>query len=257
MRIRSPEAIGSLEEANDRISWLSGYESETEVEAAARQIVEYFGLQSFVFGALFRNGEREHYRYLVGCEPEWCFLYNQHKWYAIDPFIDYALKNTSPVLASDIALNTTGQERLMAEAAEHGFRSGIVVPAHSGSAIRIGILYLGTGEGPERVRESFHKHRNLMRAFALELLEWWDARLREAGLEALDLDALDVDLLTKAQEHATAEEASRELGVTLSGVKARYERLTRKLEAPNKRGAVEKAVALGLIRDARWPEVRL
>lgn len=257
MGIQSPEAIGSLEEANDRISWLSGYESETEVEAAARQIVEYFGLQSFVFGALFRNGEREHYRYLVGCEPEWCFLYNQHKWYAIDPFIDYALRNTSPVLASDIPLNTTGQERLMAEAAGHGFRSGIVVPAHSGSAIRIGILYLGTNEGPERVRESFQKHRSLMRAFALELLEWWDGKLREAGLEALDLDALDVDLLTKAQEHATAEEAARELGVTLSRVKARYERLTRKLEAPNKRGAVERAVALGLIRDARWPEARL
>ncbi len=86
MGSQSPEAIGSFEDANDRISWLSGYETEAEVGAAARQIVEYFGLQSFVFGALFRDGGREHYRYLVGCEPEWCFLYNQNKWYAIDPF---------------------------------------------------------------------------------------------------------------------------------------------------------------------------
>ena len=251
MGSQSPDAIGSFENANDRISWIGGYETEAEVEAAARQIVEYFGLHSFVFGTLFRNGEREHYRYLVGCAPNWCFLYNQNKWYAVDPFIDYALRNTSPILASDIPLSSPGQERLMAEAAEHGFRSGIVVPAHSGSAIRIGILYLGTNEGVEHARESFLKHRNLMRAFALELLEWWDAKLRETGLQALDLDALDVDLLTKAQEHATAEEAARELGVTLSRVKARYERLTRKLEVPNKRSAVEKAVALGLIRDAR------
>lgn len=251
-----PEAIGSFEDANDRVSWISGYETEAEVEAAARQIVEYFGLQSFVFSALFRTGEREHYRYLVGCEPEWCFLYNQNKWYAIDPFIDYALKNTSPVLASDIPLNTAGQERLMAQAAGHGFRSGIVVPAHSESAIRVGILYLGTSEGPGRASESFVKHRNLMRAFALELLEWWDAKLRDAGLDALDLDELDVNLLAKAQEHATAEEAARELGVTLSRVKARYERLARKLEVPNKRSAVEKAVALGLIKGARWPEAR-
>ncbi len=256
MESRPAETIGSLEEANDRISWLGGYESESEVEAAARQIVEYFGLQSFVFGALFRNGEREDYRYLVGCEPEWCFLYNERKWYAIDPFIDYALRSTSPVLASDVPLHTAGQQRLMAEAAEHGFRSGIVVPAHSGSAIRIGILYLGTSDGPERARDSLRKHRSLMRAFALELLEWWDARLRADGLEVLDLDALDVDLLRKAQEHATAEEAARELGVTLSRVKARYERIERKLEVPNKRSAVEKAVALGLIRGARWPEAR-
>jgi len=256
MGIGSPEAIGSFEDASDRISWLNGYETEGEVEAAARQIVEYFGLQSFVFGAMFRNGEREHYRYLVGCEPEWCFLYNKNKWYAIDPFIEYALKNTSPVLASDIPLNTAGQERLMTEAAEHGFRSGVVVPAHSGSAVRIGILYLGTSEGAARAREGFLRHRNLMRAFALELLEWWDEKLREAGLQALDLDELDVNLLRKAQELATAEEAARELGVTLSRVKARYERLTRKLEAPNKRSAVEKAVALGLIRGQRWPEAR-
>lgn len=256
MESRHRKAIGSLEDADDRISWIGGYETEAEVESAARQIVEYFGLKSFVFSALFRNGERESYRYLVGCEPEWCFLYNESKWYAIDPFIDYALKNTSPVLASDVPLKTAGQVRLMAQAAEHGFRSGIVVPAHSGSAIRIGILYLGTSEGPERARESFRRHRNLMRAFALELLEWWDAKLRAAGMEALDLDELDVKLLAKAQEHATAEEAARELGVTLSRVKARYERLERRLEATSKRGAVEKAVALGLIRDARWPEAR-
>ena len=240
--------IGPFEEANDRISWISGYETEGEVDAAARQIVEYFGLRSYVFSALFRSGEREHYRYLVGCELGWCFLYNQNKWYAIDPFIDYALNNTSPILASDIPLNSPGQERLMAEAAEHGFRSGIVVPAHSWSAIRVGILYLGTSEGPERVRESFHRHRSLMRAFALELLEWWDAKLRESGLDDFNFDELDVDLLTKAQEHATAGEAARELGITLSRVKARYERITRKLGVENKRNAVEKAVALGLIK---------
>lgn len=250
MESQSPEEIGSFEDANDRVAWINGYETEAEVGAAARQIVNYFGLQSFVFGALFRDGERENYRYLVGCEPAWCFLYDQHKWYAIDPFIEYALKNTSPILASDIPLSSEGQARLMAEAAEHGFRSGVVVPAHSGSAVRIGILYLGTSEGPEYARESFLKHRNLMRAFSLELLEWWDAKLRDAGLEALNLDELDVDLLTKAQDHATAEEAARELGVTLSRVKDRYERLARKLEAPNKRSAVEKAVALGLIKSA-------
>jgi hypothetical protein len=242
-----PDAIKCLDEANARISWISGYETEAEVEAASRQIVEYFGLPSFVFGTLFRAGEREHYRYLVGCVPQWCYLYDQNKWYAIDPFIDYALKNTSPVLASDIVLSSPGQERMMARAAEHGFRSGVVVPAHSSAAIRLGILYLGTKEGPERARGSLLKHRNLMRAFALELLEWWDAKLLESGLEGLELDELDVDLLVKAQEHATAEEAARELGVTLSRVRSRYELLTRKLEVPSKRDAVEKAIALGLI----------
>jgi GAF domain-containing protein len=250
-----PDDIRSLEDANERISWIVGYESEAEVEAAARQIVEYFGLPSFVFGAFFRSGPREHYRYLVGCVPKWCYLYNENKWYAIDPFVDYALENTSPILASEIKLASAGQERMMAEAAEYGFRSGLVVPAHSRATVRIGILYLGTSEGPESARRSLLRHRSLMWAFALELLEWWDAKLREFELEDLALDELDLALLEKAREQATAEEAARELGVTLSRVKSRYERLARKLEVATMRDAVEKAVALGLIKGS-WPTTR-
>jgi DNA-binding CsgD family transcriptional regulator len=244
----APDPIGSSGDASHRISWIGGYETEAEVEAAARQIVHYFGLESFVFGAFFRTGAREDYRYLVGCVPQWCYLYNGNKWYAIDPFIDYALKNTNAVLASDIPLTSAGQERMMASAAEHGFRSGIVVPAHSVATVRVGVLYLGTSEPVEHARDCLARHRTLMRAFALELLEWWDAKLRNWSLEELELDDLDLDLLEKAREDATAEEAARELGVTVSRVRSRYERLTRKLEAPSKRSAAEKAVSLGLIK---------
>ncbi len=248
MENERPEPIGSSQDASYRISWISGYETEAEVEAASTQIVEYFGLQSFVFGAFFRTGERENYRYLVGCVPEWCYLYNGNKWHAIDPFVDYALKNANPILASDISLSSAGQERMMAAAADYGFRSGVVVPAHSAPAVRVGVLYLGTNEGLERAQESLLKHRSLMRAFALEMLEWWDAKLREHSLEDLDLDELDLDLLVKARENATREEAARELGVPLWTVMARYERLRRKLHAPNTRHAAEKAVELGLIK---------
>lgn len=247
MEATQVDAIQSLEDVNDRISWIRGYETEAEVQAAARQIVEYFGLRSFVFGAFVRSGGREHYRYLVGCVPAWCYLYDQNKWYAIDPFIEHALKSTSPVLASEVHLGSPGQERLMAQAAEHGFRSGVVVPAHGSRGTRVGILYLGTDDGPERARESLTRHRNLMRAFALELMEWWDAKLRDSSLETLELDELDLDLLAKAVEGATAEEAAHELGVTLSRARSRYERIARKLEVSGKREAVEKAVALGLI----------
>ena len=243
-----PESINSFEFANESISWISGYENEAAVDDASRQIVRYFGLEAFVFGALFRNGEREHYRYLVGCRPEWCFLYNQNKWYAIDPFIDYSLHHTSPVLASEVPLTSAGQQRMMAAAAEHGFRSGVVVPAHSDSSARVGVLYLGTDHGPALAHRSFTRHRSLMRAFAMELLEWWDARLRDTSAADLELDDLDVDLLYKAQNHATAEEAARELGITVSRVESRYERLNRKLEAPSKRYAVERAVVLGVIK---------
>ena len=250
MQKRTSESLTSLEDASDCISWISGYETEAEVEAASKQIVRYFDLESYVFGALRKVGHHEHYRYLVGCAPQWCYLYNQSKWYAIDPFVDYALHNTSPVLAADVPLSSPGQIRMLAVAAEHGFRSGIVVPAHSASAVWTGVLYLGTEGDADHAQRCLSQHRSLMRAFALELLEWWDTKLRVDSVESLELDELDLELLYKAQEHATAEEAARELGITLSRVNSRYERLNRKLDVTSKRHAVEKAVALGLIKPA-------
>lgn len=248
MRSHVPEPVHSFESLDESISWIRGYETEAEVLDASRQIIVYFGFQTFVFGALSRSGDREHHRYLVGCDPVWCFLYNENKWYAIDPCIEYALKNTSPALGSRIPVTTAGQERLLAAAAEHGFRSGMVVPAHSPASARVGVLYLGTNEEEECVRQSYGRHRNLMRAFALELLEWWDAWLRITTVAELDLDAIDLELLQKAREHATSEEAARELGITLSRVNARYSRLNTKLAVSSKREALDKAVALGVIK---------
>src|SRR5258708_20105619 len=124
-----PESITSFGFANESISWISGYENEAAVDDASRQIVRYFGLEAFVFGALFRSGEREHYRYLVGCKPEWCFLYNQNKWYAIDPFIEYALHHTSPVLALNFPLTTPAHQPLTPPAPHHVFTPRLVLPA--------------------------------------------------------------------------------------------------------------------------------
>src|SRR5215210_1427845 len=144
MTNRFADPVTSLEQANDRVSWISGYETEAEVKDAAQQIVHYFGFDVFVFGALSRTGEREHHRYLVGCAPEWCYAYTQNKWYAIDPFIDYALQNTTPVLSADIQITSAGQQRLLDAAAEFGYRAGVVVPAHSSSSAWVGVLYLAT-----------------------------------------------------------------------------------------------------------------
>src|SRR5260370_7197399 len=101
-----PDSINSFEFANESISWISGYENEAAVDDASRQIVRYFGLEAFVFGALFRNGGREHYRYLVGCKPDWCFLYNQSKWYALDPFLAHPLPHTRPSPPPESPLTT-------------------------------------------------------------------------------------------------------------------------------------------------------
>lgn len=242
------EPISSVEIANDCITRIGGCETESEVEEAARRVVQFFGFEHFAFAAVYRHGEQEHYRYLFGSAPEWCYLYIQNKWYAIDPLIGYALQNTSPTLIADIPLISHGQQRMMESVIASGFRSGIVVPVHSISSTWIGLLYLGTPETSNCVQQNFDKYRNLMRAFGLELLEWSNFRLHDNSLSDLDLDELDLDLLGKAQEHATAQQAAIELGITVSLAESRYMRMCRKFDVANKRIAVDRAIKLGLLR---------
>ena len=248
------EAVDSIETASERIAWVSGYETDVEVQDAARQLVKYFDMDAFVFGALSRTGEREHHRYLVGCSLDWCYMYQQNKWYAIDPFIEYALQNTAPAIASEIRLTTAGQHRMRDAAAEFGYTNGIIVPAHSGASVWVGILYLATGAGGDRLKEAFRKHRSLMRAFALELLEWWDLRLRDNAVTELDLDEVDLELLAKAQDQATTQEAALEIGLPEGRVKWRYERLLKKMGVHTRARAVEKAVELGLLKARHEPD---
>lgn len=87
-----------------------------------------------------------------------------------------------------------------------------------------------------------------MRAFALELLEWWDVRLRETGAAELELDDLNLELLSKAYEDATVEEAAAEIGVPVFRIQGRLKRLYEKLGVNSKRSAANKAAALGLIK---------
>ena len=248
MKPNLPEPIVSVTHANDWISGIKGCETEADVEAVARQLVRFFDFQEFIFATLHKNGEQEHYRYHFGCAPEWIYRYIKNKWYAIDPFVAYALQNSNPVLASDIPLTSPGQQRRMASANEHGFHSAIVVPAHSAATPWVGVLYLVSSAGTDHMQRSLDAHRYLMRAFGMELLEWCDSKLYDNTMSDLDLDSLDIEMLLKAQCHLTAARAASELNITFSLAEWRYKQLLLKLSVASKQRAVEKAVALGIIK---------
>ena len=232
------------------IACIAQWVSETDVQQLVCTILRHFEFESYVFVVMVRDGTRDHYRYLLGCDPGLCYRYFQNKWYAIDPFIDYALRNTSPVLTADVPNKSAGQKRMRQDAEANGFRNGIAVPAHGNSSALVGVLYFGTNAGPEHARRSLDKHRNLMRALALEMLEWWNARLCTNSMMEFNLDRHDIDLLCEARDRSISEEVAAKLGLSATCVEKRYERLKHKLGVPNKRSAVEKAIELGLITPA-------
>lgn len=245
----SANQIDSIIEANAAVSRIKECESELQIEALLRPLIRFFGAESFVFVTMRHDDlKRETYRYLIGCLPAWCQLYNQRRWYAIDPFVMYALSNSAPILGSAIVAESAGQAEMLAAAAQNGFRSGMVIPAHGGSRLRVGVLYVGSPRSPEEAEPQLLANRTLLRAVSLELLEWWQARLKAEELSDINLDDDDVNLLALQREGYTAEETAQELGLTTSQVHNRYRRINSKLSVASKKQAVERALDLGLLK---------
>jgi hypothetical protein len=243
------ELIDSLEAANRAIYGIKSCQSEAEVQGVLRKLLPYFGLEWYVFVILRRDDPSpESYRFFIGCLPEWCQIYNARKWFAIDPFIQYALRNTSPVLGSAIQPESPGQAELLAVAAKYGFRSGMVIPVHGGIKSRVGVLYLGTSKEPEAIEAKLLEQRNLLRAIAMELFEWWVAKMQAEALGGLRFDDLDLELLRFEHEGFTSEEAAKELGISPSKINNRFRRINMKLNVHSKKLAAEKAIELGLLR---------
>lgn len=240
--------IESIVEANDAILRIKECESEVDIKAVLRPLIRYFGAESFVFVSMRHDdARRESYQYFIGCLPAWCQLYNRRRWYAIDPFVKYALSHSTPILGSAIVAESPGQAEMLAAAAQNGFRSGMVIPSHGGSRSRVGVLYVGSPLPPEDVEPHLLQHRVMLRAVSLELLEWWQAKLKANDVRHVKLSSYDLNLLALQRDGYTSEESAQELGLTTSQVNNRYRRINARLCVANKAMAVERAVELGLL----------
>lgn len=245
-RIEEDENIVAIDDAIYRIKSCC---NEVEVANLLRPLVQELGADSYVFIHLNRDRQnRENYRYLIGCSPKWCQMYNANKWFAIDPFIQYALNNSGPILGSGIRAESVGQQELMSSAAENGFRSGMVIPAHAGNQHRLGVLYVGSSKPAIQVEVGFLRNRNYLRAISLELFEWMEAKLHTEIVARLQLDNLDLELLRLELQGFTAEDSANMLGCTTAIVNHRFLRINDKLEVHHKKDATKKAIELGILR---------
>lgn len=247
--IQAPSATVKFRTSiNDAILRIKQCRSESEVAALLTDITQHFGVTSYVFVSLRADdtGPASH-RYLIGCKPAWCQIYNSKKWFYIDPFIQYARKYSMPIAGSAIRPNTPGQAELLATAAENGFRSGAVIPAHTGSYKRVGVLYLGSDLPPEHVEPKLMQNRTQLRAIAMELFEWWEAQIRADVIASLNVNDHDVALLKLVHEGFTVDEIARLLAISKSTIQAKIRHLNEKLEVRSKKHAAEKAIELGIL----------
>jgi DNA-binding CsgD family transcriptional regulator len=205
---------------------------ELEVIQLVRAAIQSRGAECFVFVSLHpmdHSESRSTYRFLIGCRPEWCQLYNANRWYLTDPCLDYARSNTAPVLGADLPVHTVGQRRMLEVAAENGFRSAYIVPAHASEKGRIGVLYLASSAKPEDGESVLREGRAFFRALSLELLDWSSQALRRQAMLTSGITDEDIHLLRLVKSGFTASSIAEELNVSPSTVYRQFQRINEKV----------------------------
>lgn len=233
----------------EEIGAIDACTNEAELMTIASDIVTQLGGESYVYHWLRvdeKTGTVEEYRSLVGCHPAWLHKYFNRLWCRRDPFLDYAKRNAAPTVGSRID-PANDDDSLVSHAAEYGFRSSLICPAHSRSNAWVGVLQVSNEKPQPTGEDVLWKHRVLLRALAQTLLDWHLATLRLEAANLFNLDQRELATLRMVRAGRTALNVADSLGVSERTVYAIFRRINEKLGAPHITRAAETAAASGLI----------
>ncbi|WP_426078637.1 autoinducer binding domain-containing protein [Janthinobacterium sp. PSPC3-1] len=242
----------SSAEVLDVICQLAECTTEAGANELVMQVVKMLGAESFVYCLLLPSVDTRcngSMRYSIGCSPELCALYSKRMWMLTDPFLEYARTNSAPLVGSKVKVQTPGQAELIRLSAQHGFRSGLVVPTHTSTEAskRMGLLYIGS-ELPADVGEPLLMSKRIQfGALGGELLLWWNLRLRQQAMRQYSLVDEEIETLQLSKDGKVATEIAAIFDIKLAAAYKRLNEIKEKLDVEKMKLAVLKADALGLL----------
>ena len=220
-----------------------------EVLARLRASVRDLGGDAAVFMSFVQDDATlASYRSLVACDPAWSTEYAQGQWFEHDPWLRHAMHDAEPVRSSELVLLSELEEAFVAAASQAGFASAVVAPAPSthGSA-RVGVLVLGSAKPGFFESDSYPTLRVLARALSMELHAWLGRSILRELVARSRITAEDIALL----RHEAAGHGSKLIAAALNTepktIDCRFQRVSSKLGAANRRAAVRLARLYGLI----------
>lgn len=245
------ETTSIAEDSARRIEEIIHSPDESSLNQLIRELVLPLGATSHIFTSILRNEGcegRENHRFLIGCKPQLCQFYNGRKWFMNDPCIIYAKTSTAPVAICDLPITSPSQKRFLHDTfPQWGFKSGIIIPAHSAMTHRMGILYVGSEKESASGNTLLMRHRALLRAIAMELLDWWCVRIRRDALEKFKLSNTDLHILTLTKQGFTSKAIAIELKVSPRTIYDHIKRFKESLGVGSVSETIEIASRYGLI----------
>jgi DNA-binding NarL/FixJ family response regulator len=219
------------------------------VHALFREGVAALGAECAAFVSFVRDDAAlSACRFMIDCDPTWGRIYLEDQHFAHDPWLAYASHHSEPILASAIQVTDPAQHQVIELAVRAGFASAVLVPAHSGAGhARISLLCLGCSEPGYFDSPGLPILRVSARMVAMELHEWWVARLRRILIVKARLSHEDLVLLQHQVQGHSSKKIASEWQVSKSSINSRFQRMNAKLGVPNRRMAVKLAIECGLV----------
>jgi hypothetical protein len=207
------------------------------------------GAEVSAFVSFIRDDDSyESYRFLLACDPLWCFEYEECAWYANDPWLAYALTHSEPIRGAEIPVSTEAQRAVVRLAERFGFRSTVIVPAPScGGLSRLGVLGLGSSTPGFFEGDGFTALKLVARTAAMELHEWWVAQIKRELVAKARITEEDLVLLAHEWQGHSTKHIARELNTSPGSIDSRFQRVNAKLGVPNRKAAARLAAEYGLI----------
>lgn len=213
------------------------------------QATTQLGADAGVFMSYLRDdATRASYRSLLACDPLWASEYARRNWHDNDPWLRHATHETEPVRSSELQLASADEEAFAEASAALGFTSAVIAPAPTcAGQSRIGVLCLGSNRPGFFDDDGYAKVRVLARALSMELHRWLLQAIRKELLAKSRLTAADIELLRHEQAGHTSKVIGAALNIEAKTVDCRFQRISAKLDAPDRRTAARIARLYGLI----------
>ncbi|WP_321967214.1 helix-turn-helix transcriptional regulator [Burkholderia cepacia] len=220
------------------IASLRSCESVGEVDATTQRLVEALGANQYVYLAVTYSDEDDEpldFWHLAGCDPNWTQRYLRQMGYWNDPFLQYAKVNTLPATGSELnPLLTPAQARNLAEAADFGLHSHLVIPLQTRGIQRLSVFYVSSANRPSDGGEDRLLDKRIwFRALALELHDWHTRSSRESGGSRFDLNPREVEILRLKGAGRSAQEIGDQLGIAPKTVHNAYVDINEKMKTRN------------------------
>jgi DNA-binding CsgD family transcriptional regulator len=234
---------------NEIVREIESADSRLRAVELLREATTRMGAEVSIFASFIRDDTSgDSYRLLIDCDPHWAIDYEQQDWYANDPWLNYAIDHTEPIRGSEIPTASEGERAIVALTQRYGFASSVIVPTPSGGGLsRRGVLCLGSSVRGYFESEGYLAFKVVARSVAMELHEWWLARLRDDLLETSRLTESDLMLLRHEHQGHTTKDIARELNTTIGSIDSRFQRINTKLGVANRKAAARMAAEYGLL----------